>query len=63
MAGEKCKKGSRPSAVIRKRLSDLTKMAAMGADMGDKENLGSLLMNEPDVTEEVLDLSLSPSPN
>ena len=56
---------SRPSAIIRKRLSDLTKTISVAAkgthevDLGDKENFSSLLMNEPDATEEVLDLSLS----
>jgi len=56
---------SRPSAIIRKRLSDLTKTISVAAkgthevDLGDKENFSSLLMNEPDATEEMLDLSLS----
>ena len=55
---------SRPSAIIRKRLSDLTKTISVAAkgthevDLGDKENFSSLLMNEPDATEEMLDLSL-----
>ena len=62
---ERKRLASRPSAVIRKRLSDLTKTISVAVkgthevDLGDKENFSSLLMNEPDATEEILDLNLS----
>ena len=50
---KKSGKDSRKSAVIRKRLSELTRTIGQQSmegetDLGDKENQMSLLMNEPE---------------
>merc|ERR1712029_53127 len=47
----------RLSAVMKRRVSELTRsMASDMPEAGDKENLMSLLMDEPDLTEDVFDL-------